>query len=172
MSSISIAGLSIPFTLSAGIEADIAKASDEFVFVLPKVGNGSPFLLGSSKRDDNYALLCEGVGGRIEPVPREQVCIRPSVEEACPRWALAREMLRAKTTKVYVNEEGSYTCGKNYNTIIAASVLAGKMDCFRGRVVVVITRKTFNLLGIIPDVMTLVPETGDYKQPVFMTELN
>lgn len=148
--------------------------SDEFVFVLPQVGRGSPFLLGSSKRDESYPLLRQGVIGRIEPVSREAITFMKEADVTDHRWDIIEDMLKVKTTKVYVNEEGSYAATPNL--LVWMKSAPGKYNVIYGRVVVVITRKTLNTLGIIEDTMRRVPGTDDYEnkyiQPVFMTELN
>ena len=158
--------------------------SDEFVFVLPVAG--APYYLsGPLKRDapGSLAILQGAVGGPIEAV--RSLVINPGHVACCPRWELIAQMLKHVTTKVYLHEMGFYGGAKNLHAMrgdvreAAAHGMnvRGYEHYFYGDLAVVINRKTLNDLGVILECLALSGKFDkdgmpEYKQPVFMTELN
>jgi hypothetical protein len=82
---------------------------------------GSPYLVASvdrRKTDDHLAATQKAVNGFIEGYSRKEVVLHPMFCEENRRWDLARQMMTAAQTKVYVNDEGALKCSPNTATII------------------------------------------------------
>jgi hypothetical protein len=134
----------------------IASDGDKYVVVLPTWG--SPYILGIYKKSgkDNLPLLQKAVNGFIEPFKTSILNIHPMFFQENPRWFMARQFLRSKYTKVYVNEDGVKDCSPNMATIIINPHyrVSGCPHLF-GDVCLLVPKKVFDALCANPASMTL-----------------
>jgi len=135
-----------------------------YVFCLPTWG--APFISAVvSGKDDNLKVLQKVVGGAIERVANNSFVIHPLFCEEEKRWKILSEIVKSKTVKVYVNEDG-YNQGLCANM---ATITRGIGGCphFLGDVCVVVPQKVLAVLKINPDAFTLIMpvreiEEGEY----------
>ena len=113
-----------------------------YIYCLPT--EGKPYIRHTlSKKDDTLKPLQETVQGYIQPYGRP-IIIHPIFLEN-EHWDFARQLLKVKSVKVYVNEEGAYKCSPNVATIIGNG--AGGCPHLFGDVALLVPAKVLDVMG-------------------------
>jgi len=124
---------------------------------------GEPYIHSFSKsKDGDLKKLKDVVGGAIEPYDRKDFVIHPLFASESKRWALIPQLLKQKTIKVYVNENGFNLCGPNMATIITnASKRLGGCPHLLGEIGILVPLTVLSRLRINPDVLTIAEDGGE-----------